>query len=100
MNYIVFNTSGEILRTGICLRGDLHRQATKEGETVIEGVANDSLHRIIKGEVVDKPCGAGVMTMLVSSTISLSEDDQPVTITRKQWREVQEKLGIVGGEEK
>lgn len=48
MNYIVFNSIGEILRTGMCADTDLELQA-HENEFVIEGTANDSIHRINLG---------------------------------------------------
>lgn len=49
-NYIVYNSNGEILRTGIC-----PGQMVKiQGENVIEGVASDIEHKIINGEIVRK----------------------------------------------
>lgn len=56
MNYIVFNSIGEILRTGMCADSDFELQA-QETEYVIEGTANDLIHRINMAtfEVEDKP---------------------------------------------
>jgi len=52
--FIVYNKAGDILRTGTCVEGDLDLQAD-EGEFVMEGEANDDLHIIVDGQVVDKP---------------------------------------------
>lgn len=52
--YIVYNSTGDILRTGTCVNSDLDLQAGK-GEFVIEGQAHDELHTIVDGKVADKP---------------------------------------------
>ena len=54
MNYIVYNESGSILRTGKCKPSDLQLQA-KDGEYVIEGNADSKTQIIINGQVQDKP---------------------------------------------
>lgn len=56
MNYIVFNSVGEILRTGVCANPDFDLQAN-ENEFVMEGIANDLIHRINVSTlaVEDKP---------------------------------------------
>lgn len=56
MNFIVYNAAGEILRTGKC-HETLVRLQAGEGEFVMEGVANDSLHSIdVKtGKILDRP---------------------------------------------
>jgi hypothetical protein len=53
-SYIVYNSEGEILRTGICASTDLEKQA-HENEYVMEGVANDVEHIIVDNTVTDKP---------------------------------------------
>jgi hypothetical protein len=53
--YIVYNSTGEILRTGTCIDTDLHLQP-KDGEFVIEGVCKDDHnHKVIDGELVYSP---------------------------------------------
>ena len=53
MNYIVYKTkSGEILRTGTCPPEMAAIQAS-DGETVIEGTANDITQYIVDGVVTD-----------------------------------------------
>jgi len=49
-NYIVYDSEGNILKTGQCREEDLSLQ----GELVIEGIADDSIHKIQNGQVVDK----------------------------------------------
>lgn len=53
MNYIVYNSNGDILRIGNCKEIDLPNQA-RQGEYVLEGVANPVTQKVINGEVVDK----------------------------------------------
>ena len=52
-NYIVYNSDGEILRTGRCADEDFDIQA-KTGENILEGTARDSIQKIVDGKVVDK----------------------------------------------
>jgi hypothetical protein len=49
-NYIVYDSEGNILKTGQCREEDLSLQ----GELVIEGIADDAVHKIENGQVVDK----------------------------------------------
>ena len=53
MNYIVYDESGTILRTGTCPESPaaMKAQAGKD-EFVMRGIANDALHRIENGKVV------------------------------------------------
>jgi hypothetical protein len=54
IGFIVYDTNGDILRTGTCVDSDLALQAG-DGEFVIEGEADDELHTIVDGKIVDKP---------------------------------------------
>jgi hypothetical protein len=53
-SFIIYNALGEILRTGRCPDKDLQLQAGSD-ESVMEGIADDSLHIIVDQMVVDKP---------------------------------------------
>ena len=53
-SFIIYNALGEILRTGQCPDRDLQLQAGSD-ESVMEGIADDSLHIIVDEMVVDKP---------------------------------------------
>ena len=53
MNYIVFDDTGKILRTGICPPDLIDAQAG-EGEFVMEGEADDELHYIDYPEIKEK----------------------------------------------
>ena len=44
--------TGEILRTGSCADSDFELQV-QEGETVIEGTANDIIQYVLNGEITD-----------------------------------------------
>lgn len=59
INFYVYNTSGEILRTGSCTRQDVSLQA-KAGETAVPyngtiTYISDELHHVVDGKVVNKP---------------------------------------------
>lgn len=53
-SFVVYNDQGEILRTGACQDDDLSVQAG-EGESVLEGEADDLTQMVVDGSVVDKP---------------------------------------------
>ena len=53
-SFITYNALGEILRSGQCPDEDLQLQAGSD-ESVMEGIADDSMHIIVDGMVVDKP---------------------------------------------
>ena len=53
MNYIIYNESGDILRTGRCKPQDFKHQV-KDGEYIIEGVADTLLDRVVDGVVKKK----------------------------------------------
>ena len=53
-SYIVYNSDGIIIRTGVCSQHDLHLQAV-DGQFVIEGEADDASQIVVDGEIVDKP---------------------------------------------
>ena len=53
-NFIVYDSEGNILRTGSCQDGDVSLQAGS-GEFVMEGTADDATQMIVNGEVVSKP---------------------------------------------
>ena len=52
--FIVYDDQGFILRCGNCADSDIYLQA-RDGESVAEGVADDSKQMIIDGVVCDKP---------------------------------------------
>lgn len=52
-NYIVYNSDGDILRTGRCADEDFDNQANS-GESILEGIAADANQKIVDGKVVDK----------------------------------------------
>ena len=53
-NYIIYNDAGDILSTGTCPDGFLENPVFP-GEHIMEGIANDVLHRIVDGKIVAKP---------------------------------------------
>lgn len=53
-SYIVYDSDGIIVRTGVCSQHDLYLQAI-DGQFVIEGEADDASKMIVDGKIVDKP---------------------------------------------
>jgi hypothetical protein len=53
VSFLVHDAAGQILRTGYCALRDLQSQAGP-GETVLEGQANDRLHKVVSGAVARK----------------------------------------------
>tara|TARA_Y100000114_G_scaffold156797_1_gene185347 strand:+ start:468 stop:860 length:393 start_codon:yes stop_codon:yes gene_type:complete len=53
-NFFVHDAAGNILKTGSCPEGDLALQA-KQGQTVVEGIANDATQIYVDGALQDKP---------------------------------------------
>lgn len=44
--FIVYNNEGEVLRTGSCGDGDFKSQSNGPNEFVMEGVADDRIHKV------------------------------------------------------
>lgn len=53
ISYIVYNSNGEILRTGYCSPSDLSN-AANTGEFVMEGAADARTQKIVDGNIVSK----------------------------------------------
>jgi hypothetical protein len=53
MNFVIHDATGKILRTGKCPDAMIKLQA-QEGEFVIEGIADDCLHCIVNGKIVER----------------------------------------------
>jgi len=53
--YIVADAKGNILRFGLCPDKVFSLQADKtKGESVVKGIADDRIHKIVGGKVVKK----------------------------------------------
>ena len=53
-SFIIYNVDGIIIRTGSCVDSDFDIQAG-DGEFVMDGIADDSCHIIVDGQIIDKP---------------------------------------------
>lgn len=91
INFIVYNSEGDILRTGTCPGSMIDLQAG-DGEYVIEGVANDATNRISNGVVVDKPVEVTYISIdeirverdiLIAKTDWTQLPDAPLTTAQK-----------------
>lgn len=74
-DFIVYNATGTILRTGNCHDSDLENQA-QAGELVMEGIANDTTQKIVNGVVVDKPPVVIVQPIFNLATAQLKKIEQ------------------------
>jgi len=89
VNYIIYNKTGEILRTVSCSPAMSKIQA-KEGEFILEGAANDVTQKIIAGEVVDKlPEEIEEQNPILPK---MPFEKQLAGITNAQWQDVQDRL--------
>lgn len=53
-DYIVYKENGEIVKTGFCDPSTFELQAG-ENEYVMQGTADDAIHMIVDGQIVEKP---------------------------------------------
>lgn len=91
INFIVYNSDGDILRTGTCPDNMIDLQAG-DGEYVIEGVASDVTNRISNGDIVDKPIQVTYISideirferdLLIAKTDWTQLPDAPLTTAQK-----------------
>lgn len=98
-DFIVYNSQEEILRTGLCQDIDFFIQATKEGEFVMEGMADSVTQKItnvgIAGKVVNKTTQKIEEEKLPESP-EILESQRPATITNEQWQDVLNRLKVLG----
>ena len=87
--FIVYNSSGKILRTGICQDLLLKAQAG-DNEFSIHGSANDRLQKIVDDRVVSKTAEEIESDNLPTSSISF--DDRQASITNKHLQEIISRL--------
>ena len=74
--YTVFDSTGRVLRAGLCAPGDLPLQA-RSGEFVLEGQANDVLHYVVDGAVMPRP----VMPIMFDNATVPADGASTVTFT-------------------
>lgn len=79
--FIVYNSDGDIARTGSCPDDMLDLQA-RDGEFIIEGIADDETKLVIDGEIVDKP--------ITAPTISIDEIrfQRDILIAKTDWTQL------------
>jgi len=58
-NYILYNSEGTIICTGVSDEQNWDSLAS-EGQFVLEGIADDRIHRVENGQVVQKPTDPGL----------------------------------------
>tara|TARA_R110000782_G_scaffold33535_12_gene80802 strand:+ start:178 stop:564 length:387 start_codon:yes stop_codon:yes gene_type:complete len=103
-NYILYDLAGNILRTGICPDNMLALEA-KEGERVIEGIANDATQIVVDGNLQSKPVdkvklkahALDEMRVMRNAALSASDwtqmIDAPITKTKKaKWKSYRQAL--------
>lgn len=90
MKYLVYDTSGKILRTGNCAKRDFLLQAAAEDEFVMKGVADDITQKVVDGEIVDKTPEEIAQDTFTPAKIP--EDEKPAEISKGQWKQVLKRL--------
>lgn len=53
-NFIVFDGTGKIIKTGYCSNRIFNLQGKEPGESIMAGKADDIIHEIIGNEVIEK----------------------------------------------
>lgn len=91
MRYIIYDNTGEILRTVSCPPECMAMQV-KAGENVMVATedVDDVTQKVVDGEIVDKT--PEEMTAKENPTISIPEDKQLACINNAQWRDVLSRL--------
>lgn len=82
INYIVYNSDGDILRTGIAPESQVSLQAG-DGEFTMHGVADDSKHKIEGGVIVDK-----VVVSTTDEVLELLRIQRDQSLTNSDWTQV------------
>lgn len=92
MNYIIYNTIGEILRTVQC-PPTLAKVQLREGEFVMEGKANDVTQKVVGGKVVNKtPEEIERDSPTLQESEPIPVEKRPAVITNGQWQDVLNRL--------
>ena len=91
-NFVVFNSTGKILRDGTCQDSTFERQA-KEGEFVMEGQANDVTPKVIDGKIVDKTPEEREAEKPPIGVIP--EDKKPVLLAMGEWQKVLKRIDVL-----
>lgn len=84
-SFIVYKSDGKIVRTGSCVDSDFDMQAAEE-EFVIEGIADDYLHAVSGGEIVNAPeADAPNTSDLIHQTQKESRANRNVRLQKSDW---------------
>lgn len=84
IDYIIYDDSGQILRTGKCPQSMLNAQCG-ENENIIQGIAQDDKHQIIDGLIVDKD-----VDNVVDNYIKLNElrQQRNILLSQSDWTQM------------
>lgn len=100
INFIVYDEDGTIAKTGTCNKANMQMQA-KSGQYVIEGIADDSKHIIVDGQIFDKAVDNSIFidelrlnrNMLLSEIDWTQMPDAPLSDAQKsQYRKYRKAL--------
>lgn len=105
-NYVIYDTTGKILRTGYCSVGDFHIQPLRENEFIIEGIADDIRQKVVGnfGQYGLKPLGFLKIVDKTPEEIIIKTPKKPgciqcilhekqlANITNEQWQDVLNRL--------
>ena len=84
-SFIVYKSDGKIVRTGSCVDSDFDMQAG-EDEFVIEGIADDYLHAVSDGKIVNAPeADAPNTDDLIHQTQKESRANRNVRLQKSDW---------------
>jgi len=90
-NYIVYDMTGKITGHGQCSDSCFSLQEVKEGESIIEGIADDVTQKIVDGEIVNKTPGE-IEADKPPESKPIPFEQRKANITNEQWKDVIDRL--------
>ncbi len=92
MNYIIYNASGKILRTGSCPASMFELQK-REDQFIIEGKADGRIKKIVDGKVVDKT--PQEIANDNPPPKEMEYGDRRKFVTNKMWDDLIERINVI-----
>ena len=95
--YVIYDVSGRILRTGGCADDDLNIQVQNENENVMEGNADSVTQKVVEGRIVNKTAGElendkPFVPEPPELPGPVSFEHQKADISNEQWQNILERL--------
>lgn len=92
MHFVVYDKTGQILRSGTCSRQSFSLQAN-DGEFVMEayGRVDDSMYKVVEGKIQAKTA----VEIEDSKSTSVGDANLPPEITQSEWDDLNKRLSAI-----